>query len=113
MILAILISIKIIHEYSYDYLINNKNHVHTFVVNGVNNGNKDEHFAVSGSDGELYDGNVAYFPEKYSDWFPFFNIGNLFPWWNSTRFTHNMSYDIRGDVYTPYTYNGPWWSSPF
>ena len=34
------------------------------------------------------------------------------PWWNSTRFTRNMSYDLRGDE-VPYPYYvGPWWVSP-
>lgn len=31
-----------------------------------------------------------------------------FPWWNSTRSTRNMSYDIRGDIPIPKTYIGPW-----
>ena len=36
----------------------------------------------------------------------------LLPWWNSTRDTTNMSYDIRGDV-TPIHYDvGPFWVSP-
>ena len=37
---------------------------------------------------------------------------NLLPWWNSTRGTKNMSYDLRGDVpIIPY-YVGPWYNSP-
>lgn len=37
---------------------------------------------------------------------------NLLPWWNSTRRTRNMSYDLRGDVpIVPY-YVGPWNNSP-
>ena len=37
---------------------------------------------------------------------------NLLPWWNSTRHTRNMSWDIRGDVpQIPY-YVGPWMNSP-
>lgn len=37
---------------------------------------------------------------------------NLLPWWNSTRRTKNMSYDLRGDVpIIPY-YVGPWNISP-
>lgn len=36
----------------------------------------------------------------------------LLPWWNSTRHTRNMFWDIRGDVpITPY-YVGPWLNSP-
>ncbi len=35
----------------------------------------------------------------------------LLPWWNSTRDTKNMSYDIRGDI-LPYRYPvGPWLNS--
>lgn len=35
----------------------------------------------------------------------------LLPWWNSTRDTKNMSYDIRGDV-PPFRYPvGPWLNS--
>jgi hypothetical protein len=36
----------------------------------------------------------------------------LLPWWNSTRDTKNMSYDIRGDI-PPFNYPvGPWLNSP-
>lgn len=35
----------------------------------------------------------------------------LLPWWNSTRDTKNMSYDIRGDIYPRSTYVGPWLNS--
>jgi hypothetical protein len=35
----------------------------------------------------------------------------LLPWWNSTRDTKNMSYDIRGDI-PPFRYPvGPWLNS--
>ena len=35
----------------------------------------------------------------------------LLPWWNSTRDTKNMSYDIRGDI-PPFNYPvGPWLNS--
>lgn len=34
------------------------------------------------------------------------------PWWNSTRHTRNMSYDIRGDIHNPIYYTGPWIQSP-
>lgn len=37
---------------------------------------------------------------------------NLLPWWNSTRHTRNMSYDIRGDVPIIPSYVGPWMNSP-
>ncbi|VBB18909.1 hypothetical protein YASMINEVIRUS_1441 [Yasminevirus sp. GU-2018] len=37
---------------------------------------------------------------------------NLLPWWNSTRHTRNMSYDLRGDVPIVPTYVGPWMNSP-
>lgn len=33
---------------------------------------------------------------------------NLMPWWNSTRHTRNMSYDLRGDVPITPSYVGPW-----
>ena len=36
----------------------------------------------------------------------------LLPWWNSTRSTRNMSYDLRGDVPVPVYNTGPWWRSP-
>lgn len=29
-------------------------------------------------------------------------------WWNSTRSTRNMSYDLRGDIPIPPSYVGPW-----
>lgn len=42
----------------------------------------------------------------------FFSTGELGPWWNATRHTRNMSYDLRGDVYIrPYDV-GPWYNSP-
>ena len=31
-----------------------------------------------------------------------------YPFWNTTRSTTNMSYDLRGDVPLSYTYVGPW-----
>ena len=34
------------------------------------------------------------------------------PWWNSTRHTRNMSYDIRGDAHNPISYMGLWNISP-
>jgi hypothetical protein len=39
-------------------------------------------------------------------------IPDPFPWWNSTRFTRNMSYDLRGDVPINLFPTGPWWNSP-
>ena len=44
------------------------------------------------------------------------NIGwlsrrGLLPWWNSTRDTKNMSYDLRGDIWPNYRYVGPWLNS--
>lgn len=33
------------------------------------------------------------------------------PWWNSTRYTRNMSYDVRGDIHNPVEYTGIWWLS--
>lgn len=41
----------------------------------------------------------------------------MLPWWNSTRFTRNTSYDIRGDVPIAGTCSGlcgcsPWLESP-
>lgn len=40
------------------------------------------------------------------------NRMNLMPWWNSTRFTRNSSWDIRGDVPIGNYYVGPWLQSP-
>lgn len=37
---------------------------------------------------------------------------NLMPWWNSTRRTKNMSYDLRGDVPIIPGPVGPWNNSP-
>lgn len=37
---------------------------------------------------------------------------NLMPWWNSTRSTRNMSYDLRGDIPIVPSYVGPWNNSP-
>lgn len=34
------------------------------------------------------------------------------PWWNSTRYTRNMSYDIRGGIQNPIDYTGLWNVSP-
>jgi hypothetical protein len=36
----------------------------------------------------------------------------LGPWWNSTRFNRNSSWDIRGDVPVNHVYVGPWLVSP-
>jgi len=36
----------------------------------------------------------------------------LLPWWNSTRFTRNMSYDIRGEPRIISSQVGPWLNSP-
>ena len=33
------------------------------------------------------------------------------PFWNSTRHTRNMSWDIKGDVPIRYDYQGPFWHS--
>ncbi len=35
------------------------------------------------------------------------------PWWVSTRYTRNMSWDLRGDVPISPIYTGPFWNSPF
>lgn len=37
---------------------------------------------------------------------------NLLPWWNSTRYTRNSSWDIRGDVRPTIYYTGAWHNSP-
>lgn len=37
---------------------------------------------------------------------------NWFPWWNSTRYTRNMSYDLRGDVPIHVKYIPSWYASP-
>lgn len=37
-------------------------------------------------------------------------ISNIYtqPWWNSTRHTRNMSYDLRGGIQNPIEYTGIW-----
>ena len=49
-------------------------------------------------------------PEIPND--PWLSDRGLLPWWNSTRFTRNMSYDLRGDIQNPIFYTGPWNRSP-
>lgn len=44
--------------------------------------------------------------------FTWLSIHNLLPWWNSTRRTRNMSYDIRGDIATVLYRVSPWHNSP-
>ena len=46
--------------------------------------------------------------DEYIDTYPIY----IQPWWNSTRHTRNMSYDLRGDIKNPYWYTGPWSLSP-
>jgi hypothetical protein len=47
---------------------------------------------------------------------PFYKVQlsqmGLLPFWNSTRNTRNMSYDLRGDVPIQYFDVGPWLNSP-
>jgi hypothetical protein len=43
------------------------------------------------------------------DWLTYHN---LLPWWNSTRNTKNMSYDIRGDVPVGVHFVPVWYASP-
>lgn len=50
-----------------------------------------------------------YYSNPYYFRYPF----NRYPWWNSTRSTRNMSYDLRGDVPIPRTYVGPWNNSSY
>jgi hypothetical protein len=50
------------------------------------------------------------YPEIPND--PWLSDRGLLPWWNSTRFTRNMSYDLRGDIQNPIFYTGPWNISP-
>jgi len=50
-------------------------------------------------------------PNIRSDW-AYLSSRGLLPWWNSTRYTRNSSYDIRGDI-PPILYDvGPWNVSP-
>lgn len=53
--------------------------------------------------------------ELYSPDIGWLSNNGLLPWWNSTRHTRNMSYDLRGDV-VPYGVctggSFPWWKSP-
>ena len=52
-----------------------------------------------------------YYPSYYDIWQ--LSRYGLLPWNNSTRFTRNMSYDLRGDVYLPPYYTGPWNNSTY
>jgi len=50
-----------------------------------------------------------YYPTPSVGWL---SRRGLLPWWNSTRDTSGMSYDIRGDI-PPFRYPvGPWLNSP-
>lgn len=57
--------------------------------------------------------NVSYYYDPRSYDVGFLSRAGLLPWWNSTRFTRNMSYDVRGDIPVPVYYVGPWLNSPF
>lgn len=62
---------------------------------------------------DMYKYHLNHFNDEYFEPdYAWLNNYNLMPWWNSTRNTRNMSYDLRGDVpITPY-YVGPWYNSP-
>ncbi len=56
---------------------------------------------------------VGYIPHlRYPYYFRYpysrYPLSNDSLWWNATRSTRNMSYDLRGDVPIPMTYVGPW-----
>lgn len=51
-------------------------------------------------------GNVNFSPD-----YGWLSSHGLLPWWNSTRHTRNMSYDLRGDVPIIPSYVGPWLNS--
>lgn len=60
-----------------------------------------------------FDDNAGYRKDSdiVGDW-AYMAARGLLPWWNSTRFTRNSSYDIRGDI-PPILYDvGPWNISP-
>lgn len=57
-------------------------------------------YYVTRPDGTFWEPGIGWFSRR-----------GLLPWWNSTRDTKNMSYDIRGDVWPNYRYVGPWLNS--
>jgi hypothetical protein len=63
---------------------------------------------VESPDGDLY-GYYYDTPHPPDSWFA--NAG-LLPWWNSTRHTRNMSYDLRGDVPIYNITSVPFYQSP-
>jgi len=57
--------------------------------------------------------NMVYYYDPRSYDVGWLSNEELMPWWNSTRFTRNMSYDLRGDIPVRPEYVGPWLNSPF
>lgn len=85
-------------EYKYKYKYKNKNIENIASVNFRNNNT---------------DNNTTYYYDPRSYDVGWLSDGELMPWWNSTRFTRNMSYDLRGDIPIRPEYVGPWLNSPF
>ncbi len=91
----------------------NRSKSHSFIIGRSRcncNNSRLENFS-SYDDGEYYDYyDIANYPTQ--TWpAQNYQIDNL-PWWNSTRHTRNMSWDIRGDVPITSYYVGPWHNSP-
>lgn len=63
-------------------------------------GHTREQYADIGDDGF---GHALMGYDRGEGWYPIMNLWQLnqlgyLPWWNSTRYTRNMSHDLRGDV---------------
>lgn len=77
----------------------------------LNNGLKEHYAPVIDDDFDQYA--PAYDPNDPYQYYMIPSVGwlsrrGLLPWWNSTRDTTNMSYDIRGDIPPVYYPVGPW-----
>lgn len=105
-LLVIGFTYRVYSQDSDEHMKNVNSRRRAFLINQCGCGGKGiESFAAYNDDGEYYDTLVG--PQDYLA-----VRGNLFPWWNSTRHTRNMSWDLRGDVLIKPHYVGPWLNSP-
>ena len=98
-IVIICIVLPLIFTNETENMINVKKYTMHRIGSGCNCRSR-EHYASSDDD-ENYD----IVPNRYE-------LPILGPWWNSTRFNKNSSWDIRGDVPINPVYVGPWLASP-
>jgi hypothetical protein len=85
------------------------------IIENMNNSSKENHVYKENCNCNKH--KLLTHVEHYSDNsfqpdYAWLSQNNLMPWWNSTRHTRNMSYDLRGDVPIIPTYIGPFNSSP-